>query len=778
VAVARPKPPPFRAAALSFLLAVAGCAGEDGNRGPPSPAAAAAAGPPPGFSADTFTRQGLASGATATEAGCRALPDGLWAATGKGRRECLRHAAAGTGAAGTGGAGRTALVYVPGDPEGASYRFGNGKPQVDGASEHYETSPETRRAAAEALSAAMGGRPVVLLARPGMHGSSGDHARDRHTPDEVELVDNALTQLRRRHGFQDLALVGFSSGGAVVANLLPRRADIRCAVLASAPLDMAEFYRRHDGVVPDHYATRGDLADPVRAVSAIRPGGAAVFVLGDRQDRSVPASAWEAWVAAARRAGLRVHAAEVNGFDRPELGGGESRHLTTARGMEVASACAEGAPAERILHALRSDEPLLAPRGRRLGHGEIRAAVAGRSLRGNEWHPRVDVSSFWGSGGELYYLDLRRGQRRIAELRWRVEGDRLCTTRHGCGEVLSDGRALHLVKGEPPRLSVTLLEDGPGARPAAAAAEPAPAPVAAAAGAGAGAVRLLVGFGLGSNNDWVARVVAETLRERLGRPVVVENLPGRAGATAAEAVARAAPDGATLGLLPTSLATVRHASPGGVAFDPLADFAPLSLVATTPSVVLVAPGHPARDLGGLAAALRAAPDTPCATPGEGSFPHLSTALLVRALGAACRAVHYAEPAQALADLATGRVQIYVNNAPTSLPAVRAGRATALAVTSRERLAAAPELPTVSESLPGFEAVSWFALFGPRGLPANVAARLERAAQQAARDPTEARRLRVLGAESVGSSAAELAALLRAEDAKWAGAARAAGLAAE
>ncbi len=557
MAVARPKPPPFRAAALSFLLAVAGCAGEDGNRGPPSPAAAAA-GPPPGFSADTFTRQGLASGATATEAGCRALPDGLWAATGKGRRECLRHAAAGTGAAGTGGAGRTALVYVPGDPEGASYRFGNGKPQVDGASEHYETSPETRRAAAEALSAAMGGRPVVLLARPGMHGSSGDHARDRHTPDEVELVDNALTQLRRRHGFQDLALVGFSSGGAVVANLLPRRADIRCAVLASAPLDMAEFYRRHDGVVPDHYATRGDLADPVRAVSAIRPGGAAVFVLGDRQDRSVPASAWEAWVAAARRAGLRVHAAEVNGFDRPELGGGESRHLTTARGMEVASACAEGAPAERILHALRSDEPLLALRGRRLGHGEIRAAVAGRSLRGNEWHPRVDVSSFWGSGGELYYLDLRRGQRRIAELRWRVEGDRLCTTRHGCGEVLSDGRALHLVKGEPPRLSVTLLEDGPGARPAAAAAEPAPAPVAAAAGA----VRLLVGFGLGSNNDWVARVVATRLSGAKSASGSKATPPGDACRTVANDVGRrpsVAPSGAARA---TASAAVAPARPG------------------------------------------------------------------------------------------------------------------------------------------------------------------------------------------------------------------------
>ena len=324
--------------------------------------------------------------------------------------------------------------------------------------------------------------------------------------------------------------------------------------MASAPLDMAAFHRGRDGAVPDHYAMRGDMADPMRTVSAIRPG-AAVFVLGDRYDRSVPASAWEAWAAAARRAGLRVHTAEVRGFDRPELGGGESRHLTTTRGMEVAEACAEGASAERILQALRSDEPLLVPQGRRLGAGEIRAAVAGRSLRGSEWSPRVDISSFWGAGGELYYLDLRRGERRLAELRWRVEGDRLCTTRHGCDQVLSDGRALHLVKGEPPRLAVTLLEEGPGAAPAAPAPAPAPAP------AVAGAVRLLVGFGLGSNTDWVARIVAEALRERLGRPVVVENLPGRAAATAAEAVARAAPDGATLGLFPASLATVRQRRP-------------------------------------------------------------------------------------------------------------------------------------------------------------------------------------------------------------------------
>ncbi len=379
MAAARRRKSPFQAVAplllLPLLLAVTGCAG--GGSGGSQIAV------PPGFFADTFTRQGLISGATATEAGCRTLPDGLWVGTGKGRRECLRHAAAGMG----GAAGRTALVYVPGDPEGASYRSAGGRPQVDGASEHYETSPETRRAAAEALSAAMGGRPLVLLARPGMHGFSGDHARDRHTPEEVELVGGALEQLRRRYGLQDLALVGFSSGVAVVANLLARRGDVRCAAIASAPLDMA---------------------DPMRIVSDIRPGGA-VFVLGDRRDRSVPAAAWEAWVAAVRRAGPHVHAAEVGGLDRPELGGGETRHLTTARGLEVANACAEGAPAERILQALRSDEPLLAPRGRRLGAGEIRAAVAGRSQRGNEWRPRVDVSSFWGAGGELLHLTLLHG---------------------------------------------------------------------------------------------------------------------------------------------------------------------------------------------------------------------------------------------------------------------------------------------------------------------------------------------------------------------------------
>jgi tripartite-type tricarboxylate transporter receptor subunit TctC len=294
-------------------------------------------------------------------------------------------------------------------------------------------------------------------------------------------------------------------------------------------------------------------------------------------------------------------------------------------------------------------------------------------------------------------------------------------------------------------------------------------------------LRLLVGFPAGSNTDQAARVVSDALRERLGgRPVEVSNRPGTAGSVAAEAVARAAPDGTTLGFFSSSLVVARHVS-RGLPFDPRTDFTPISLVATAPFVVLVSPDHPAQDLRGLAETLRTKPDTRCVTPGAGSFTHLTTVLLTRAMGpaAGCEAVHYSDPGQAMADLRTGRVQLYVNAVPSGLPAVREGRARALAVTSGRRLAAAPTVPTAAEAgLPAFEAEAWWALLGPRGLPESVTGPLERAAMEAARDPAVAERLRALGAEPVGSTAAELAATLQAEDAKWGEAVRAAKLAVE
>ncbi len=272
------------AAALALPVALAGCAASGGGI-PQNPRPMTSA--PPGFSADTFSREGQISGATATEAGCRALPDGLWAVAGS-RRECIRYAAAGLERRGA-----TALVYVPGDPEGASYRFagGQGIRRPGERALRADGRGATRRSRSAERRHKRG--PVILLARPGMHGSSGDHAQDRQTEAEVQLISEALTQLRQRFGFKDFAAFGFSSGGVVVANLLTRRADIRCAVIASAPLDLAEFYQSpREGEVPDIYALRGGLADPMRSVSSIR-ADATIFVIGDRGDRTVPASAWQ-----------------------------------------------------------------------------------------------------------------------------------------------------------------------------------------------------------------------------------------------------------------------------------------------------------------------------------------------------------------------------------------------------------------------------------------------------------------------------------------------------
>jgi predicted esterase len=436
------------------LIAAIGCAEVPGQGARPASAAA-------GFSANTFTRGGLMSGATATEAGCRALPDGLWVSAG-GRSECLRYAAGGAEQP-----ARTAVVHFPGDPPGVSYRFAGGRVEVDNVSEFYEHTPESRRLAAEVLAGTMPGVPVFLIGRPGMHGSSGDHARDRHTRDEVELLDAALTELRRRHGFQDFALSGFSSGGAIVANLLARRQDVRCAVIASAPLDLSLFHQRQDGAVPDHLAMRrGELADPMRSVGSMR-ANTTVFVLGDTRDRSVPHAAWKAWETAARRQGLRVYDADIAGTDRPELGPGETFHITGVRALEVAHACATGVPGDQLRQALVAGEPILKPQGRRLNGEEIRAAFVGRRPVGvvwAHWGTRVTLSTYWDAGGERYQFHPAHPERRIATHRWRVEGDRLCTDDDGCNAVLADGRFLHVVGGEPLRFRTTFVAAPAGPR--------------------------------------------------------------------------------------------------------------------------------------------------------------------------------------------------------------------------------------------------------------------------------------------------------------------------
>lgn len=319
-------------------------------------------------------------------------------------------------------------------------------------------------------------------------------------------------------------------------------------------------------------------------------------------------------------------------------------------------------------------------------------------------------------------------------------------------------------------LATALLLAGPAH---AMAQTPMPTPTAAPAD-GREPIRVLIGLPPGSGVDQASRIFAEALSQRLYRPVLIENRTGARGNVAAEEVARAAPSGNTLGIVTaTTLLLNRHLS-RQMGYDPQADLTPISRFATLPFLVLGTPGQGVRTIGDLVEVLKARPST-CGTPGAGTAQHLALELLIRSVGARCDFVHFRGLSGALPELLNGGVQVYVESAVIGLPLVRDGRVRLLAVTSRNRSALFPETPTVAETVPGFEAETWLALMGPRGLPDSVLAKLEAAAMAVARDAAVVHRLRALAAEPIGGSRAELATTIRAQDSIWGPVARAAGL---
>ncbi|MFN3447544.1 MAG: Bug family tripartite tricarboxylate transporter substrate binding protein [Roseococcus sp.] len=311
----------------------------------------------------------------------------------------------------------------------------------------------------------------------------------------------------------------------------------------------------------------------------------------------------------------------------------------------------------------------------------------------------------------------------------------------------------------------------------AAAAQPQPQPSPGAPPAGAEPIRLLVGFPPGSTVDQLARTVAQGLSQRLMRPVEVENRTGGRGGLAAETLGRATPDGNTLGIVPASLLVLDRHLARQLGHDPQAELTPISRLASIPLLVLAPPGPGPRTISELADALKARPGS-CGTSGAGTVSHLTLELLLRTLNARCDMLHYRGRNGAVAELISGGVQVYVESAVIALPLVREGRVRPLAVTSRARSPLLPEVPAVGETIPGFEAESWVALMGPRGLPEVLVKRYEAAAIAAVRDPAVAGRLRALAADPVGGTRAELAATIRAQDSIWGPVARAAGVTAD
>ncbi len=280
-------------------------------------------------------------------------------------------------------------------------------------------------------------------------------------------------------------------------------------------------------------------------------------------------------------------------------------------------------------------------------------------------------------------------------------------------------------------------------------------------------VRIVVPFQGGGATDLTARLFAERLGPMLGQPVVVDNRPGAGGNVGAELVARSDPDGHTLLMCTIGTASINQYLYSRMPYRP-EDLAALALVNLVANAVVVTPGLPVQDFAGLIAYAKANPGRlNVGSPGNGTSGHLCGEYLKAETGAELTHVPYRGTGGLIPDLISGQLQVAIDNLPAYLPHVREGRLRMLAVTSRDRWFAVPEVPTVIESgVPGFEAVAWFGMQAPARTPAHIMEHYARAIAAISRDPQVVQRQREIGAEPSYLGPAEFEAFIRAENNKW------------
>ena len=290
-------------------------------------------------------------------------------------------------------------------------------------------------------------------------------------------------------------------------------------------------------------------------------------------------------------------------------------------------------------------------------------------------------------------------------------------------------------------------------------------------------VRLIVPFPPGGPADLVARALARDLAADWRQPVVVENRAGGNGFPAAEAVARALPDGHTL-FVPFfgTLVVVPHLYPS-LPFDPIRDFAPVAALATLPLMLVVKPDAPFRSVSDIVEAARRQPGTiSYASGGVGQGAHLAGALLQQMTGAPLVHVPYRGNAPAVADVIAGHVTMIFDGMATSLPHVRDGRLRGIAVSTAQRASSMPELPTVAESgWPGFDVGSWFGLLAPAATPPAIVSAINARVLEVMARPAFRRMLADSGLEPLPGSPAAFATLIREETLRWGALIRAAGI---
>ena len=278
-------------------------------------------------------------------------------------------------------------------------------------------------------------------------------------------------------------------------------------------------------------------------------------------------------------------------------------------------------------------------------------------------------------------------------------------------------------------------------------------------------IRLIVPFAPGGGADIVARMLGQKLIESFGQPVVVDNRGGGGGTIGIETAVRATPDGYTMILLTSGYTT--NAALDRLPHDPLKDVTPIALVGETGFIVAVHPSLPVKGIKDLIAYDKAHPaKLNYGSAGTGGITHVATELINQMAGINMTHVPYKGAGPALADLLGGKIQLILGGTPSTLPHVKANRLRALAVTNAKRSNAVPDIPAVAESVPGYEAVLWFAVLGPKALPKNVVAQWNKEIDRILTLADVKERLARDSVAPLGGSPTHLHNVLQRDIAKW------------
>ncbi len=280
-------------------------------------------------------------------------------------------------------------------------------------------------------------------------------------------------------------------------------------------------------------------------------------------------------------------------------------------------------------------------------------------------------------------------------------------------------------------------------------------------------IRLIVPFPAGGATDLFARTLSQKMGEKLGTTLIVDNKPGAGGAIGSDAAAKASPDGYTLLLATTSTHSIGPAIYSKLPYDTVRDFTPIVHVGDAPSIMLVPNNSPAKTVQEWIDYAKKNPGKlNYGSSGNGTIVQLTAELFQSQAGISVQHIPYKGTALAIPDLISGKIDVLFDALPTGMPHVRNGRLRALGVTSLKRSPLAPDLPPIADTLPGFESNTWFGLYGPKGMPADLVTRINAAANQSLTDPEVRAKLAQLGISPATSTPAQFASMVAEDAAKW------------